>query len=420
MSDTLADPSINSGLDIWTDRRVKIGYETAEELAKRYNEANWRGHPESQADALDESLDALGWVGSIKINLQTGKIFDGHLRVERALLKDPALQIPVDYYDLSPDEEALALQIHDAITEQAQPIADKLAALMERTKHLMADKPGLAAMLEQLKVRAGVNGHQPIRDIEPQIDKAAQLAEQWGTRVGQVWELGKHRLVCGDCTDRATVEAVMKGERADCIIADAPYGMNLNTHYKRGNTGEYNGVTDTNRNNYSAVIGDDEDFDPRPVMKLLDCKEQFWFGADYYAERIPDKNDGSWLVWDKRAGIEEIDFSLSEFELVWSKKKRTRRIIRVKWFGIQGMEKQDTKKRIHPTQKPLELIAQLLGLTQGCKTILDPFLGSGTTLIACENLNRHCRAIEIDPGYCAVSIQRWVDLTGQQPRLISG
>lgn len=138
-------------IDIWTDRRVKIGYESAEDLAKKFNLLNWRGHPESQASALDDSLDALGWVGSVKVNLQTQKIFDGHLRVTRALLKDPALQIPVDYYDLTPDEEALALQVHDAITEQAQPIPEKLAALMEKTKAMVADRPGLSEMMNQMK-----------------------------------------------------------------------------------------------------------------------------------------------------------------------------------------------------------------------------------------------------------------------------
>jgi hypothetical protein len=140
--------------DIWEDRRVKIGYETAEELAHKFNEANWRGHPEAQAESLDDSLDLLGWVGSVKVNISTNRIFDGHLRVTRALVKDPALQIPVDYYDLTPDEELLALQIHDAITEQAQPIPEKLALLLERTRAMTADRPGLAGMLESLRLRA--------------------------------------------------------------------------------------------------------------------------------------------------------------------------------------------------------------------------------------------------------------------------
>ena len=146
--------------DFWEDRRVKIGYETAEELAHKFNELNWRGHPDEQAESLDESLDTLHWIGSVKVNIQTQKIFDGHLRVKRALLKNPQMRVPVDYYDLTPDEELLALQVHDAITEQAQPIPEKLNALLERTRALTADKPGLAGMLEQLRARAGVNGNE--------------------------------------------------------------------------------------------------------------------------------------------------------------------------------------------------------------------------------------------------------------------
>jgi len=152
-------------------------------------------------------------------------------------------------------------------------------------------------------------------------------------------------------------------------------------------------------------------------MEIVNIREQFWFGADYYAENIQNKNNGAWLVWDKRAGIENIKFSLSEFELIWSKVRRLRSIIRVKWFGIQGMEKQDTKYRVHPTQKPVELIEKIIKLCD-VNIILDPFLGSGTTLIACENLGRRCRGIEIDPGYAAVTLQRYLDITKVKPELI--
>lgn len=141
-------------VDIWHDRRVNIGYETAEELAHKFNDSNWRGHPESQADSLDDSLETLHWIGSVKVNIQTGRMFDGHLRVKRALVKNPSMPIPVDYYDLSPEEEDLALAVHDAITEQAEPIPDKLAALLERTRALTADRPGLGAMLERLRQKA--------------------------------------------------------------------------------------------------------------------------------------------------------------------------------------------------------------------------------------------------------------------------
>lgn len=143
----------------WPNRRIDTGFETAEALANCYNRDNWRAHPEVQRLATEESLDTLGWIGQVKKSTVTGLMFDGHLRVELALLKNPQMLLPVDYYDLDEDETAFALTIHDSITEQAQPIPDKLAALMERTREMTAERPGLRAMLEQLRERAGVNGH---------------------------------------------------------------------------------------------------------------------------------------------------------------------------------------------------------------------------------------------------------------------
>lgn len=173
------DEMIDTLADIWTDRRVKIGYESAEELAKCFSPDNWRGHPEAQAAALDDSLDALQWIGSIKKNISTGRIFDGHLRVTRALLKNPAMPIPVDYYDLTPDEEALALQVHDAITEQAQPIPEKLAALMERTKAMVADRPGLSEMMNRMKEKLAdsfMPDFEPVgADTQPRLDRKAPI-----------------------------------------------------------------------------------------------------------------------------------------------------------------------------------------------------------------------------------------------------
>ena len=95
-------------------------------------------------------------------------------------------------------------------------------------------------------------------------------------------------------------------------------------------------------------------------------------------------------------------------------------MIRHYWVGFNGLENEDTAKREHPTQKPLEVIEVLLKeYIDEQAIIVDPFLGSGTTLIACERLGRKCRAVEISPAYVAVAIQRWVDVTGKEPVLLS-
>lgn len=388
---------------LWLDRRVKIGYETAEELAKHYNPLNFRGHPENQRDATEESLDALGYVGQVKKSLHSGVILDGHLRIEIALAKDPAIQLPVDYYDLTPDEELLALQVLDTTTEMAEPIADKLAALMERTKHLTADKPGLAAMLEQLKMRAGVNGNgNTPKDIEPQIDKAAELQKIWGTQLGQVWELGQHRLACGDCTDRAVVEAVMRGEMIEACIADPPYGLGKDFE------------------------NDDERWSEVLSRLLIQINPQALLYI--FCAALPDLWRIAWdiikpdrvIIWHKPWNMQYPSQGIAwHFEPILfrgSNNQREHNISDVISVGAI-LRRDDPESEPHPTQKPIELLMEIINHSSGL--VLDPFLGSGTTLIACENLNRRCRAVEIDPGYVGVTLERFFQLTGKEPVLLS-
>jgi len=220
----------------------------------------------------------------------------------------------------------------------------------------------------------------------------------------------RHKLICGDCTDKAVVDRVMGGEAAGAIITDPPYGIDLNTNYSEIHKGHYlscNGKHD-------KVINDDVKFD-RTLIEI-DAREEFWWGGDYYIQTLPD--GGSWVVWDKTIGKHEGRIG-NEFELCYSKKPHKRIVIRHYWVGFHGLEDEDTKNRVHPTQKPVAVIEKLITeYLEDINVIVDPFLGSGTTLIACERLGRKCRAVEINPAYVAVSIQRWVDVTGGEPILL--
>ena len=168
-----------------------------------------------------------------------------------------------------------------------------------------------------------------------------------------------------------------------------------------------------------------DDFNPKMIDLILslNVKETFLWGADYFAELLPNKNDGSWIVWDKRANgnddIEE-DYSSDKmygscFELCWSKNKHKRDIARVKWAGVFGTEQEFDHKRYHPTQKPIKLCEWFIKrYSDDNNSILDLFGGSGSTLIACEQLNRKCYMMELDPHYIDVIIQRWENLTGEK------
>jgi len=248
-------------------------------------------------------------------------------------------------------------------------------------------------------------GEPDTTDAEPQIDRAAELNKKWQVQAGDLWRVGEHRLLCGDSTKREDVERVMGGEKAGIVFADPPYGMNLNPDYDAMHSSPAHRKTGKR---FAAVIGDDAPFDPRPVMAIVDdTPEQFWWGADYYRAHLP--SGGSWVVWDKRANESGMNLDAvigGAFELCWSRQAHRREIARILWSGHHGMQAEDAKKRLHPTQKPTALVQFFLERWADSDSVLDPFLGSGTTMVACENLKRKCRGIEISPDYCAVILER--------------
>lgn len=252
-------------------------------------------------------------------------------------------------------------------------------------------------------------------------DYEAELPKEPKAKYGDIYQLGNHRLMCGDSTDKQNIEKLMNGTKADMILSDPPYGMFLDTDFSdiKGHMKSISKKNHTQGNKYDKVIGDNEDFTPELIKTFFDnfsyCKEMFLFGADYFAEIIPDKNDGSWIVWDKRKESQANAIG-SEFELCWSKAKHKRRMLRHDWFGFLSSENsQDARNRVHPTQKPITLLVDIINQWgKNCENIVDLYGGSGSTLIACEQLNRNCYMMELDPKYVDVIIDRWEKFTGQK------
>lgn len=267
---------------------------------------------------------------------------------------------------------------------------------------------------------SGEDDAEIIEDEVPEVNEEIEPT----VKLGDVWQLGRHRLMCGDSTDKATVERLMDGKKADMVFTDPPYGMNLDTDY----SGMKNNLDFAKSKNFTGgkkyEQGKVDDFNPQmiDVVLSIDAKEMFLWGADYFAELLPCKNDGSWIVWDKRANgnddIEE-DYSSDKmygscFELCWSKNRHKRDIARVKWASVFGTEQEFDHKRYHPTQKPIKLVEWFLKrYSKDGHIIIDLFGGSGSTLIACEQLNRTCYMMELDPKYCDVIVKRWETFTGK-------
>jgi DNA modification methylase len=235
-------------------------------------------------------------------------------------------------------------------------------------------------------------------DAEPQIDKAEELNKIWKVKTGDLWEIGEHRLLCGDSTKAEDVERVMGGEKADMIFTDPPYGINIVG--KDGNIGGDTKQAPTTK--FIKVIGDDKEFDPSFLIRFE--LPTFIWGGNYFAHLLP--KGGRWFVWDKNRPE---GLSLSDCELAWSNIKGVKvQKFKSTWDGyhVEG----EKSGRIHPNQKPIKLISDiLLEITKDYALLIDPFLGSGTTMVACQNLNRKCRGTEISENYCAVILQRMKD-----------
>ena len=261
-------------------------------------------------------------------------------------------------------------------------------------------------------------------DVEPQIDKADELQEKWNVQVGQVWQLGEHRLICGDCTDRAVVERLL-GDNKCVVLSDPPYGIDVIDKQKLkgtiGGGGKVSGGKFIPATEYSPVIGDDTTDIAELFYNL--CVEKGFeniilWGGNYFTEFLPPR--ACWIVWDKRESLGSNNFA--DCEMAWTSFKSPARIYRQMWSGAFRAGKRDVegKHRVHPTQKPVGIHEEILrDFTVDTDLIFDGFLGSGTTLIACERLGRKCRAVEISPAYVAVAIQRWVDVTGKEPMLLT-
>lgn len=247
-----------------------------------------------------------------------------------------------------------------------------------------------------------------IEDAPIEIDNTREPV----TKLGDIYQLGRHRLICGDSTDKTTVELLMNGNKADMVFTDPPYGMKLDT--------DYSGMQGNGRKGkkYDKVIGDNEDFSPLLITSIFenfDCEEIFLWGVDYYFDLIPNFKDGSLIVWDKTLQTNGDAGYNSEFELLWSKTPHKKEVIHFNWFRYFGLSSQDISTREHPTQKPLQVITPYIERhSKKNNIIVDVYGGSGSTLIACEQLDRTCYMMELDPKYCDVIVKRWENFTGKK------
>jgi site-specific DNA-methyltransferase (adenine-specific) len=186
----------------------------------------------------------------------------------------------------------------------------------------------------------------------------------------------------------------------DCVVTDPPYGIAYRARDRREHEQRYRPVRYINR----AIAGDDSAFNPAAWLSIGSA-HIFW-GANHYASRLPDS--GGWLVWDKRGGPAFYGkMTFSDCELAWTDIGNTARMYRQVWNGLVREGEEVASRgtgRSHPTQKPLRLMRWCLQKTEGL--VLDPYMGSGTTLRAAKDLGRRAIGIEIEERYCEIAAKR--------------
>ena len=222
-------------------------------------------------------------------------------------------------------------------------------------------------------------------------------------RYGEIIELGRHKLMCGDATSRDDVMRLVDGVKVDLVLTDPPYGIKVMGKDSTGSIGKCG-------REYKSVIGDNNADMAREhyrIARTVSNRQIIWDGQNF-TDFLPPSC--GWLFWDKDKGTDKLSFS--DGELAWANILTRIKKYKYKWNGNNIAGSPELNKRIHPTQKPVELHMRILeDFSKPGDIILDCFGGSGTTLIACEMTGRKCLMMEISPEYCDVIRERYEKLT---------
>jgi DNA modification methylase len=228
--------------------------------------------------------------------------------------------------------------------------------------------------------------------------------------IGDLFEIGEHRLLCGDSTDSDAVAKLINVEKIDLVFTDPPYGISVVQGSKVGGNkgfGSVGGEKIVKAKNYSEIIGDDTTDTAREFYNTcisLGMENFIIWGGNYFTDFLTPSM--CWLVWDK-----ENTGNFADVELAWTSFNKAAKLYKWQWNGMirKGDKNIEGKTRVHPTQKPVGLFGDIFNDFE-FKICFDGFLGSGSTMVASHQLKRKCYGMELDPKYCQVIIDRMLKL----------
>lgn len=415
-------------------RIVGEGEEAPDQLLA--NPLNWRRHPKAQHDALEGMLRTVGWVQRVIVNRRTQHIVDGHLRVEVALRRNEP-RVPVLYVDLSEEEEKVVLAAIDPIGGLAETDQGMLDDLLDGIKTGDTD---LDAFLDTLR-SPGVD---EVEEGLTDDDDAPEPQQATVSKHGDVWIMGRHRLMCGDSTSITDVDKLMAGGKADLVWTDPPY--NVAVDGKAGKilnddmgSSEFRSFLRSVYGCYFAVMregaciyvahGESE------RAAFSDCMVE----AGLKLSQV--------LIWVKQsATLSRQDFNWQHEPILYGWKEGaghyfcgdfTRTTVIDDDLNLKAMKREElvalvnemrteakttvlrydrpTKSDLHPTMKPVALVQRMIEWSSKTgEVVLDLFGGSGSTLIASHKVGRCARLMELDPKFADVIVRRWQEFTGEQ------
>ena len=380
---------------------------------------NARTHSDEQVAQIAASIAEFGWTNPILAGAD-GIVIAGHARL-LAARKLGLANVPVIVLDHLTDTQRRALVLADnRLAMNAGWDEEMLRVELESLKEDDFNLDLIGFSDEELEDL--LCDPEETRDGLTDEDAVPETQEKVITAPGDVWLLGQHRLLCGDSTQMESVEKVLAGGLADIVFTDPPYNVNYGATMKDKLRGK------THRKIANDNLGDGfEQFLRDACTNMLAVTK----GAIYICmssselhtlHRVFTEVGGHWstfVIWAKHHfSMGRSDYQRQYEPILYGWKEGTDHF----WCGARDQGdvwfiKKPAANDLHPTMKPVELVERALrNSSKSRDTVLDPFGGSGTTLIACEKAGRQARLIELDPKYCDVIIRRWQDWTGEQAR----
>lgn len=382
------------------------------------NAKNPNTHPDNQIQLLGRIIRQTGWRQPITVSKRSGFIVKGHGRLSAALLEG-VKEVPVDYQNYASEAE-----------EYADLVADnRIAELAEIDNKMLAD---IFADIDTGEIPLELTGYteEEVENLITALSEALHEDEatdpdevpeppepgQVITQEGDLWILGGHRLLCGDSTDRETVERLMDGAKADMVFTDPPYAL-------FGNSTGVCGVGDDKMiMPFFREIGRRIQSCLKPMGHAYVCHD--WQTGATIKEAFAGLTPKNLIVWRKAEGGGLGSFYTKIYELIWLFANEPE-------LGIVGKNKPHARtingvaniwdcpvvqapERDHNAQKPVNVVKIAVeNSSDRGENVLDLFGGSGTTMIACEQLDRTCYMMELEPKYCDVIVKRYIKTTGE-------